>query len=202
MYTLHVLVVEAADITKLDANYTGVCCSVQTNTETKETLIVPHNMYPRWNQDFHFNIVTPNVGSLHITIRNKDPYKKDMNISYVDIQYASLPLGQVVDQWYNCSPFDRDQVGGRVHLVLQMATVNSPPFVPTVTQTAFPMQQTVYQTPGYPVQQNGYPVNQQGYMTNQLGYPNQIPQIGYPQNGYVAAPPPPGYPSYGPRPPY
>ena len=80
LYTLHVLVVEAADISKLDANYTHASCSVQTPTETRESAVVPNNMYPRWNQDFHFNMATPTAGSLHITIRDKDMYKKDMNI--------------------------------------------------------------------------------------------------------------------------
>lgn len=188
LYTLHVLVVEAAEITKLDQNYTHACCTVQTTTESKDSLVVPNNMYPRWNQDFHFNIQNPTVGNLHITIRDKDQYKKDMNISYIDIQYSSLPIGQVIDRWYDMIPFDREQKGGRIHLVVQMAPAGTPPFTPS---TGYQQQ------PGYPTAQPGYPAAQPGYPP-QTGYPPQPTHV-YPQPGYAA--PQPGYgmpqPGYG-----
>lgn len=229
-YTLHVLVVEASDIPRMDANYTHACCTVQSTTETRVSSIVPNNMYPRWNQDFHFNITTPTAGQLHISICNKDQYKKDMNVSYIDIPYNQLPLGQVIDRWYDLIPYNRELPGGRIHLVLQMANANSPPFTPstgfqqpgyTAAQQTYPAgyaappgypaqpTQPYPAQPGYPAPQPGYPVHpgqaypQPGYAVPQPGYPSPQPGYPAPQPGYPAPQPGQMYPQPGyPQQPY
>lgn len=215
LFTLHVRVVEATDIPRMDANATDAYCLLQTSSESLTTFVVKNSMNPRWNQEFHFSVSAPTVGSLRITMRDKDAIKDD-NISYIDIQYCSMPVGQVIDMWYDMIPFNRVRKGGRLHLVLHMAPANSPPFVPTVggpvmqggypavmTQPMPPPMAPVYQQPppppvGYPTggcmqppPTAGYPPV--GYGQPPSGYMQPPPAVSYPQPGYAAPPPPMGY---------
>lgn len=185
MYALHVRVIEADDIPRMDANATDAYCILQTSSESQTTFAMRNSMHPRWNQDFHFNVTTPTIGSLHIIMRDKDIFKDD-TISSIDIQFCSLPVGQVIDQWYCMIPY-RNRKGGRLHLLLHMAPPNSPPFVPSVpvypgyAAPGYP-QPAVYTTPVYPAAP--------AYAAP--GYPAP----GYAAPGYAMPPPYPGYPRY------
>lgn len=180
MYALHVRVIEADDIPRMDANATDAYCVLQTSNQSQTTFAMRNSMHPRWNQDFHFNVTTPTVGSLHILMRDKDIFKDD-NISQIDIQFCSLPVGQVIDQWYCMIPTGRAHKGGRLHLLLHMAPANSPPFVPSVP---------VYPTAGYG--QPAYGAYPQPY----AAYP---PPPVYAAPAYPPPPPYPGYPYGYPR---
>lgn len=190
MYTLHVRVIEADDIPRMDANATDAYCILQTSSQSQTTFAMRNSMHPRWNQDFHFNVTAPTIGSLRINMRDKDVFKDD-NISYIDIQFCSLPVGQVIDQWYCMIPNGRARKGGRLHLLLHMAPANSPPFVPSVP---------VYPTAGYAAPP-GYPAPGYAAPPAYVAAPPPVYAApGYPAPGY-AAPPPPGYPGYPPPPP-
>lgn len=190
LYTLHVRVVEADDIPRMDSNATDAYCVLATSSETRTTNVVQNSMHPRWHAEFHFNITTPSVGSLRVTMRDRDAFKDD-NISSIDIQLCSLPFGQVVDQWYSMVPFNHVRKGGRLHLVLHMAQAGQPPFVPSYGAA-----------PGYPAAP-GYAAPAPGYVAPAPGYAAPA----YPQPAYGAPPPaygapPPAYPpAYGAPPP-
>lgn len=194
-FTLHVRVIEANDIPKMDIiTATDAYCILKTSSETRKTFVVKDSMHPRWNQEFHFVVSAPSVGSLNIVMRDKDVVFDD-NISHLDIQFCALPVGQVIDQWYDMIPFPKVKKGGRLHLLLQMAPTGHPPFVPMQMN---PMGSMVMQTPIYsqpqgfmnPGFQSGfipqmYPQQQQQmYQQNQLYNTQQsfyAPQQFYPQ---------------------
>ena len=188
MFTLHVRVIEANDIPKMDIiTDTDAYCILRSGAETQRTYTILNCKHPRWNQEFHFNISTPTAGSLNITMRDKDVFKDD-NISYIDIPYGSLPPGQVIDQWFSMIPFHRVRKGGRLHLLLHMAPTGQPPFVPSnvvcppYMTSAYPTQ-TVYMIPAFSPQPS--------YVGTIPYYPQQ-PTYVYPQQplpGYVAQPP-------------
>ena len=211
-FTLHVRVVEANDIPKMDLiTDTDAYCILRTGSETRKTYTCQNCKHPRWNQEFHFNVSSPTVGSLGITMRDEDVFKDD-NISYIDIPYCSLPTGQVIDQWYHMTPFRRVKKGGRLHLVLHMSPAGLPPFVPSNAM----MHQTGFMAPVYQ-SQSVYMIPpctpQPAYcatvpcIPQQPGYyaPAYPPQTGiispgqpYPQPGFVQ-PNPAYYQGYPPR---
>ncbi|KAK8838088.1 hypothetical protein M9Y10_036039 [Tritrichomonas musculus] len=221
LYTLHVRVIEADDIPKMDANATDAYCILNTSSESRNTAVIQNSMHPRWNQEFHFSIATPTTGSLRIVMRDKDIFKDD-NISSLDIQLCSLPLGQVIDRWYDMIPFRRVKKGGRLHLVLHMAQTGQPPFIPSSGQPGYATQaypQPGYAAPAYPQPAYGAPppaYPQPAYGAQPPAYPPRpaygAPPPAYPQPAYGAPPPayPPGYaapppaypqPAYGAPPP-
>ncbi|KAK8871471.1 hypothetical protein M9Y10_007200 [Tritrichomonas musculus] len=170
-YQLHVRVIEADDIPRMDLNKTDAYCILQAGSETQNTFAIMNCMHPRWNQDFHFNVTTPTAGSLHIMMRDKDLFKDD-NISYIDIPFCSFPLGQIVDQWYYMTPYHHYRKGGRLHLLVQMGQAGQPPFVPQMP--VYAVQSPVYQYAASPYPAPGY----------------------YAQPGYQGYPGYPGYPCY------
>ena len=188
-FKLHVRVVEATDIAKMDANASDPYCILRTSSETMKTRVIKNNMHPRWNQEFHFSIGSPTVGALDIKMRDKDIMKDD-DMSTLNIQLCSLPIGQVIDQWYDMIPCKRVKKGGRIHLVLQVAPNGAPPFVPQAAP-----QPGFY--PGAPVGYGPYPGAPVGYPPQGFppqGYPPQgMPPQGYPPQGY----PPQGFPQQG-----
>ena len=226
MYTLHVRVVEAEDIPKMDViSATDAYCILKTSSETRKTFVCKDSMHPRWNQEFHFNVTALNAGSLNITMRDKDVLFDD-NISHLDIQFCSLQFGQVIDQWYNMIPFPKVRKGGRLHLVLHMTQTGLPPFVPSMNPQGSVIMQTPiypqqgYMTPAYPSQafipqqsgfipqQQMYPQHQQMYPQQQQMYPQQ-PQV-YPQQQFYPNQQPmyptqqfnTNHPTYNPQPGY
>lgn len=192
---LHVRVVEATDIARMDLHKSDPYClvSVSSTNDTRRTRTIENTLNPRWNEDFHFNVPNPSMAALRILMRDKDVACDD-DMATLDVQLCSIAPGQVVDQWYNMLPCKRVKKGGRIHLVLHLAPIGVPPFqggmmaapgyaAPMPGYAAPPpMAPPVYQQPVYGVPPPGYP--QPGYM--QPGYP----QPGYPQPGY----PQPGYP--------
>ena len=150
-YTLHVRVIEATDIAKMDINASDPYCILKTSSQEMKTRVKKNDMHPRWNEEFHFNITSPSSGALDIKMRDKD-IKNDDDMSTLNIQLCALPVGQIVDQWYDMIPCKKVKKGGRIHLTLHMAPAGAQPFVAT------PMAPQGY---GYPPQGYGYPP--QGY---------------------------------------
>ncbi|KAK8834103.1 hypothetical protein M9Y10_036408, partial [Tritrichomonas musculus] len=128
-YRLHVKVVEADNIPKMDANATDAYCVLSAGGETCTTFAIMNTMHPKWGQDFHFNVSSPTSGELRIKMRDKDKFKDD-DISTIEILYSSLPVGQLIDQWYDMVPCKRVKKGGKLHLILHMARAIFPPFIP------------------------------------------------------------------------
>ena len=70
-FQLHVRVIEAADIAKMDSNATDAYCVLKTSSQSEKTRVCNNTMTPRWNQEFHFNIASPSVGALDIKMRSE-----------------------------------------------------------------------------------------------------------------------------------
>lgn len=188
MYVLHVRLIEANDIPKMDLiTQTDAYCIFRSGSETRRSFTVLNSKYPRWNQEFHFTVSSPITGSLNITMRDKDVFIDD-NISYIDIPYNTIPVGQVIDQWFNMIPFRRARKGGRLHLMLHMAPAGQPPFVPsnavypTYPAPVYPTQ-PVYMVPVIPYQPQ--PVYATPVYPQQPVYIQQV----YPPPGYIGQPP-------------
>lgn len=113
----------------MDANATDAYCQLTTSTESRSTFAILNTMHPKWEQDFHFSVTSPTSGELRIKMRDKDKFKDD-DISTIEIQYSSLPVGQLIDRWYDMIPCKRVKKGGKLHLVLHMARAIMPAFIP------------------------------------------------------------------------
>ncbi|KAH0786328.1 XYPPX repeat family protein [Histomonas meleagridis] len=184
---LHVRVIEALDIAKMDISKSDPYCviSVSSSNDTRRTRVIENSLKPMWNEEFHFNIPNPSNSALKILMRDKDICKDD-DMAHLEVQLCSLPVGQVVDQWYNMIPAHRVKKGGRLHLILHLAPNGCPPF-----QNA-PMQGP---PPGYGAPPPGYGAPPPGYGAPPPGYGAPPPGYGAPPPGYGAPPPgaPPGY---------
>ena len=145
---LHLRVIEAQDIAKMDAYKSDPYCviSLSSSNDTRRTGVIRNTLNPRWNEEFHFNVPNPSMSALKILMRDKDLVKDD-DMANLDIQLCSLPVGQVVDQWYNMIPVRRVKKGGRIHLLLHLAPNGVPPFQPCAPQPVMPPPQPVMPPP-------------------------------------------------------
>ncbi|KAH0789827.1 C2 domain containing protein [Histomonas meleagridis] len=189
---LHLRVIEAQDIAKMDAYKSDPYCVINltSSNDTRRTRTIENTLNPRWNEEFHFNVPNPSMSALKILMRDKDLIKDD-DMATLEIQLCALPVGQVIDQWYNMIPVRRVKKGGRIHLVLHLAPTGAPPFQPTVARP--PMQTQPMMHP--------QPMMQQPMMAP----PMQQPMMPPPQNPMMPPPqnpmmPPPQNPMMPPRP--
>lgn len=126
-YQLHVRVIEADDIPKMDANATDAYCILTVGSTKFNTKVIDNEMHPVWNEEFHFPVPDPSTGSLHIIMKDKDIFKDD-DISTLEKPFSALQIDQVVDEWYNMVPCKKVKKGGKLHLVLHMAPEGATPF--------------------------------------------------------------------------
>lgn len=176
MYQLHVRVVEARDLANFDStDRSDPYCILRVNGMEQRTSCISNNLNPVWNQEFHFNVPTPQAGALEIRLRDKDGGLRggDDDMSTLFVQFGMLPLGQVIDNWYPMTPCKSNKRGGSLHLVLHMAPMGTPPFAGAM---------------------GGY--GQAGYYPQAGGYPPPPGPYGAPGYGPRGYPPPPG--PYGP----
>ncbi|KAH0792091.1 C2 domain containing protein [Histomonas meleagridis] len=188
MYQLHLRVIEATDIPRMDVNATDAYCIITLGGQTRRTRVIKNSMHPRWNEDFHFD--TNGNESLRINMKDEDLIKDDP-MSYLDIHLGSFVKGQVIDQWYDMIPHRRVKKGGRIHLVIHVAPRGAQPFANTMMQPTMPMMQ-----PTMPMMQPAMPMRpMQPMMPMQPTMPMRPMQPPYPQPAYPQpAYPQPGYP--------
>ena len=230
---LHIRIVEAHDIPKMDTfSKTDAYCIVSISDRNPQRTSVQNNtLTPRWNQDFHLDVVNPNSDEIHLLMRDKDVMKDD-DIGTWGMPLRFIPYNTVVDQWVILKARPGVQNPGRIHIITHFAPVGASPFVsqptsiPNSPQPIQPMQplqsMQLIQPPMQPMQpmqpiQPGQPMQQpmQPISTNQFNSQYQIspPPLGNtgpmggaipPPYGY-GAPPQSGYgappPSYGAPPP-
>ena len=196
---LHLRVLEATDIAQMDANKSDPYCVIRLSSsdETRKTRVIKNTLTPKWNEEFHFTVQNQATCSLVIKMIDQDILVDDP-MSTLEINLASLQVGQVLDQWYEMRPCPRVRKGGRIHLITHLAPVGVQPFQqmqPPMGQPGYPPQPPMGQ-PGYPPQP---PMGQPGYPSQppmgQPGYP-PMAQPGYPPMGQPGYPPmaQPGYP--------
>ena len=182
MMQLHVRVVEATNIAKMDLVKSDPFCivSVPESNSTQRTRVIQNSLTPKWNEVFHFSISNPSSATLHIEMKDEDVIKDD-KMATLSIQVCSLPPGQVVDQWYNMTPASGVKKGGNLHLVLHLAPQGAPAFVPQMMQQPQAPYPGAYPPGAYP---GGYPPG--AFPGQQPGYPPQQ-QPGYPGYGQPGA---------------
>ena len=190
MMQLHVRVVEATNIAKMDLVKSDPYCivSVPESNSTQRTRVIQNSLTPKWNEVFHFSISNPSSATLHIEMKDEDVIKDD-KMATLSIQVCSLPPGQVVDQWYNMTPASGVKKGGNLHLVLHLAPQGAPAFVPQMMQQPQAPYPGAYPPGAYP---GGYPPG--AFPGQQPGYPPQqqpaYPGYGQPGAMMSFAPPP------------
>lgn len=225
-FVLHVKVIEAVNIPKMDPRGTDAYCVVKAESEKHKTSIMVKNPHPHWSQTFHFKVHDPTNGELKIKMKDHDVHKDD-KISYIKIPYYTIRPGEFIDQWFDMIPYNPGLSGGRLHLYIHMCYADQQPFRKDYAKLAkqdkyakpiYPAQgyaaapSPSYPAQGYPAQgfsaspAQGYPTQnyaQQGYPTSpapcypQQCYPATSPTPGYPQQSYPATSPAPGYPQQG-----
>lgn len=176
---LHVRVIEALDIAKMDVGKSDPYCilSLTSGNDTRRTRVIDNTVTPKWNEDFHFNCPNPAMSALKILMKDKDVMSDD-SMATLEVQLCSLQPGVVTDQWYNMTPCKGVKKGGRIHLILHIAPNGAQAFVNAPVGAPGMMPQA-----GYP-----QPYSQPGMMPPQ-GYPQGMPQQGYPQAGFPPRPP-------------
>lgn len=131
--SLHVRVIEATDLPKMDVlgKIDPYCILYSSSSSKKQkTKTIKKNYNPKWNQDFTFPVANLQVDKLHIELFDYDEIGSDDAVSKMDLPISQFPIGQVVDQWYNMAPVKGVKKGGRLHLNVQVAPANVAPFSP------------------------------------------------------------------------
>ena len=188
-YVLHVKIVEAADIARMDGIFgkSDPYIIVQLgNSQKRKTSVKKNTQRPVWNEQFDFNVTDMN-GFLMFLMRDEDVAIDD-DMARLQINLNSIKFGQVIDQWYPMTPVKGVKKGGQLHLILHLADLRDPPFVNR------PMQQGGYYAPP-PGAPGFYAPPPAGY------YPPQGAPGMYPPQGAPGMYPPQGAPGmYPPQP--
>ena len=187
-YVLHVKVIEATDIAKMDGLFGKSDPYVVLNLDGQvhKTAVIKNTQHPRWNVAFQFPVTNMN-GMLRLLMRDEDVVKDD-DMARLDLSLNAIKFGQVIDQWYPMTPVKHVKKGGQIHLMLHLCDARDPPFV----QRAYAPPQGA---PGYYPPQGApgfYPPQPQMYAPNQPMYPPQAPGMApmYPPQAPGMYPPP------------
>ncbi|KAH0787826.1 C2 domain containing protein [Histomonas meleagridis] len=206
MMQLHLRVLEATDIAKMDLFSKSdpyVIVRISGSRQERRTNYINNTSHPRWNAEFHFS-VNPSVDYLNLLMRDKDAISDD-DMATLNIPLSSFPPGQVIDQWYDMIPCRRVKKGGRIHLVVHVAPNGAQPFTsqPMFQQSMMAMQNTMF---GMGALMQGYAPAYQNPMYNARPQPMtyQQPQpmyqqpMVYPQAQPMYPQPQPMYPNTNP----
>jgi len=128
--TLHLRIVEARDIPKMDTiGKTDAYCIISISEKNPQKTRVENNtMTPRWNEDFHFDVTNPQSDEIHLLMRDKDVIKDD-DIGTWGMPLRYVPFNQVCDQWVTLKARPKVANPGRLHIVTHFAPVGAPAFV-------------------------------------------------------------------------
>lgn len=189
---LHVRAVEAVDVPKMDifTKSDPYCIiSLSNSVNRQRTRTIQNNDHPVWNEEFHFPIQTKknvndiNLGSirLSITLFDQDTFSKDDIISSIEIPLNDYIVGRVYDEWYTLFPAKKLKEGGRIHLVVHLASKDAKPFTPTAVN---PMNSSMmnmnygYSTSQLPQLNPTQMVNQNAMAMQRQPMMSQYPQMG------------------------
>lgn len=98
MYQLHVRVVEAKDLAKMDStDKSDPYCILKVNGKEERTSTKSNTLSPTWNQEYHFDVQQPTNGVLEIKMKDKDGgfNGKDDDMATLNIPFTNCPVGQV-----------------------------------------------------------------------------------------------------------
>ena len=134
---LHVRVVEAKDIEKMDTigkSDPFVKIKFVGTYQRGVTKIQKNTLTPIWNEEFHFPCHNPNKQVFKLKMLDHDVAADDL-MSTLEIPVATLEPGKIKDQWFEMQPFKAGKKGGLIHLVFHLNYFGLPAFkeVPPVT---------------------------------------------------------------------
>jgi Ca2+-dependent lipid-binding protein len=130
---LNVRVCEARGLAKMDAlgkSDPYAVLQLVGCADKQKTKAIQNTLNPTWNEQFRFSIYNPARQALTILLRDQD-VTLDEDMAKAEIQLAQVPVGQVVDKWYDLTPVKGVKTGGQIHLVLHIGPWNGAAFVPT-----------------------------------------------------------------------
>ena len=177
---LHVRVVEATDVPKMDFfGKADPYCLLQLSSSStvRKTKVCETTYSPVWNEEFHFPVTNQATDVLHILMKDRDRGCADDPISQIEIPLATLAQGNVIDKWYDMKPVKGVKKGGRLRLVLHLANSGMTPF-----------QNQMQMMPGPPMMGGMYQPQVQMYPP-QMMPPAAQPMMGSPMmSGYQQPP--------------
>ena len=131
---LHVHIVEASNITKVDfLNASDLYMTIQLSTSSaiQKTNVILNTQSPIWNQIFHFGITDQGNTVMRAIVKNRIPYSdEDPSIAILHIPLGELALFEIRDRWYELQSLVDSNNGGSVHIILQIAPAAHPAFQP------------------------------------------------------------------------
>jgi hypothetical protein len=130
-YKLNIRLISARDLPKMDLFGKSDPYCVLTSMTTGMTFkssVKKNTLTPRWNEDFHFPVESPEAEYLCIEMYDKDATKDD-KMSEFRLSLGTLKLGAVVDMWYDMSPVPGVKKGGQIHVILHLARPQDQPFM-------------------------------------------------------------------------
>ena len=128
---LHIKVVEAADVPKMDTAGKSdpfVQLSLSTTSQKWKTKSKNNTSTPVWNEQFTLPITTKLDDILTVELYDKDDVSKSDIISKVVIQVNKIPQGKVNDSWYTMHPEKGVKTGGKLRLVVHLTKPGAEPF--------------------------------------------------------------------------
>ena len=128
---LHIRVVEAADVPKMDVAGKSdpyVLIKSSKSSQTYQTKHKNNTDKPVWNEEFTIPITSAMDDILTIEMYDKDTISKDDIISKIAIQVNKIPPGKVNDSWYTMHPLGKLTTGGKLRLVVHLAKQGQPAF--------------------------------------------------------------------------
>lgn len=134
MYSLHIRIVEANDLPKMDViGSVDPYCQIQLNSmnQPKFTKKKKQTKKPVWNEEFHFPVRDIYAETLYIVLKDYDKVSADDPISQIQIPLKSLQISQVTDTWYQMVPYKGVKKGGKLRVVTHLGPSNEKPFQPT-----------------------------------------------------------------------
>jgi Ca2+-dependent lipid-binding protein len=73
MAELHLRVVEAVDLPRMDANATDGDCIISINGDNaKQTRVIRNSMHPRWNEAFHGVLLNHRSTTAEMLMKDED----------------------------------------------------------------------------------------------------------------------------------
>lgn len=132
MYLLHIRAVEAKDIPKMDTVGKAdpyLTFQIKGVPDKWRTEDIRQSFEPVWNQEFHIPINEVKDTVLHVELYDWDKVSSDDLISTRDFQIETFEIGRVYDQWYEFFAAPKVEKPGQVHLVMQIANPDDPPFI-------------------------------------------------------------------------
>jgi hypothetical protein len=111
---LHVRVVEARGLAKLDTigmSDPFVVLGLAGSKTVFKTAIKDNTLIPVWNEEFRFPLNNPPRQAPSLLVRDHDVAFDD-DMARLELPLAPIPIGRVVDQWYDLTPVKGVKVGG------------------------------------------------------------------------------------------